>query len=461
MARQEIEEKFRKLASVDERTSELAWLLYLSGEGNDKKQAEELLDIILHEKIAADFRNQILLDPPKPVFCEGKYLLGHVIYPKGRRFCNFGLHEQEWIKHTLIVGMTGSGKTNLCFQILREFRRIGKPALIFDWKRNYRDLLQLPEFSELEVFTVGRNQVPFQFNPLIPPPEVTPGEWLMKLVDVIKHAYFVGEGVEYLLREAIDAVYDQSGIFKGSVRQAPNFFQVRAQLRSKPVHGRMQLWKASATRVLESLCFIHGLGPVLNTSGQWPYKELLQKTIVLELDALSDADKVFFAEAMILWLYEMRKQESTREYFKHALLIEEGHHILSQAKEKHEGVETIMETCLRQIREFGEAVIVIDQEPNKLSNSIKANTYSKIVFNLGNGIDKKNIAQCLGLSEEDTEYINLLDVGQAIVHCKRQGMSPLLLQCPFADIVKGRIQDSDLISIRQKRNLFKKFSDSI
>jgi len=28
---------------------------------------------------------------------------------------------------------------------------------------------------------------------------------------------------------------------------------------------------------------------------------------------LSDSDKVFFAEAMILWLYEFRKNEGTRE----------------------------------------------------------------------------------------------------------------------------------------------------
>ena len=35
----------------------------------------------------------------------------------------------------------------------------------------------------------------------------------MKLVDVLKHAYFVGEGVEYLLREAIDQGYEQCGVY--------------------------------------------------------------------------------------------------------------------------------------------------------------------------------------------------------------------------------------------------------
>jgi len=115
---------------------------------------------------------------------------------------------------------------------------------------------------------------------------------------------------------------------------------------------------------------------------------------------LSDSDKVFITEVLILWLYELRKQEKKRESFKHAVVIEEGHHILSHKKEKVEGAETIMETSLRQIREFGEAVIVIDQEPHKLSDSIKANTYSKITFNFGNGKDIKDIVGCMELDLE-------------------------------------------------------------
>ncbi len=57
---------------------------------------------------------------------------------------------------------------------------------------------------------------------------------------------------------------------------------------------------------------------------------LAEDTEYLEgLDALADADKIFFAEAMILWLYELRKREGGRERFKQALIIEEGHRVLS------------------------------------------------------------------------------------------------------------------------------------
>lgn len=176
--------------------------------------------------------------------------------------------------------MTGTGKTNLAFQMLRELRKNNKPFMVFDWKRNYRDLLQLPEFHELQVFTVGSHVAPFHFNPLIPPPHTAPGQWLMKLVDVLKHAYFVGEGVEYLLREGIGWAYEQCDFFE-TRSQVPTFFMVEDYVSKRRVQGRMSLWKASAMRVPASLCFRHGLGPVVNTEAAFP-QELLNAGVVLE-----------------------------------------------------------------------------------------------------------------------------------------------------------------------------------
>ncbi len=198
-------------------------------------------------------------------------------------------------------------------------------------------------------------------------------------------------------------------------------------------------------RVLASLCFRHGLGPVVNAAADWDYKQLLHTGVVLELDTLSDSDKVFFVEAMILWLYEFRKREGKREQFKHALLIEEGHHILSHFKEIAEGAETIMETSLRQIREFGEAVIVIDQEPTKPSNSIKANTYTKIKFNWGNGKDMLEMSNCMALTKEENEYIDLLEVGHAIMTLKGRVQVPLHVSFPKIEVRKGVVQDEDII----------------
>lgn len=440
----EVEDKFRKLAPGFDKT-DLIWLFYLAGEGRERGETNELLDILMHFELNKDYAKKILLEPPKPEDCYGEYFLGYVIYPD-KIYCPFGLREDEWIKHILITGMTGVGKTNLAFQILKELNRKNKPFLIFDWKKNYRDLLQLPEFKDLKVYTVGRNISPFRFNPLVPPPGTDPGHWLVRLIDVMKHAYFLGEGVEYLLREAIDWAYERNGVFEGK-DSYPLFEDVQRYLYKRVARGRMSLWQASSLRALGHLTYEKGLGSAVNVNEKINPDELLNNNIILELDALSDIDKVFFTEALLLWIYEFRKNEGKREKFKHAILIEEGHHILSSFKEKHEGQETIMETSLRQIREFGESVIVIDQEPNKLSDSIKANTYCKITFHLGNGKDILDMSTCMQLSKEQSEFLGMLSVGCSLLSLSGRVFFPLFVVFPFVSVSKGLVSDFFLSSL--------------
>jgi hypothetical protein len=437
MIRRETERALRKIAPLDGQNANAAWVNYVLSDGEERELAGDLIDLLLWQRASKTFRPGIWLEPPAPSLSVAPYRFGTIIYPPEKLYGQFGLREDEWLRHVLITGMTGAGKTTLAFHMLRELRRHGKPFLVLDWKRNYRDLVQLPEFHDLQVFTLGSRGNTFHFNPLLPPPGTSAGEWLMKLIDVIKHAYFVGEGVEFLLRKALDWVYRRCGYFDGETTAVPNFFLIRSYITKLSVTGRMSLWKASTMRVVEALCFPHGLGPIANSEQNFDHQRILNASVVLELDGLADSDKVFLSEALILWLYEFRKLEGKRETLKHALLIEEGHHILSAKKEQSEGAETIMETCLRQIREFGEAVIVIDQEPSKLSNSIKANTYTKITFNLGNGKDLLDMANAMGLDTEQRDCIQLLEIGHAVVRLSGRFFEPVHVGFPMIPLEKG------------------------
>jgi len=419
------------------------WRWFLSGEGAERAATADLLDVLLWQVVAKDYREQVWLPPPAPAMCAGEIPLGTVLYPGDVPYCEVGLRRAELVRHLLAVGSSGAGKTHWGLQFVRLLHARRIPLWVFDWKRNYRELRQVADCADLVVFTVGRDVVPFHFNPLLPPWGVRPGAWLVKLIDVLKHAYFVGEGVEFVLRRAIDYAYETSGFHKGAASEVPTFAMVRAFVQAQRLEGRMSLWKASALRVLESLCFRHSLGPVVNgPSGD--LDALLDRAVVFELDALADADKTFMTEALILWLYEYRKQQAVREVFAHALIIEEAHHILSAAKERAAGAETIMETCLRQIREFGEAVIVLDQEPSKLSHSIKANTSTKICFALGTGRDVADMAPSLGLDSESAAWLHRLPVGHAIVTVRPRIGAPVLLAVPPTAVQKGRVRDVDL-----------------
>ena len=73
--------------------------------------------------------------------------------------------------------------------------------------------------------------------------------------------------------------------------------------------------------------------------------------------------------------------------------------------------------------------------------TVKANTYCKIIFNLGNGKDVQEIARCAGLTQEETEYIDWLEVGQGIVNLKSRVLVPLHVLFPRVEVEKGLISD--------------------
>ena len=432
----ETKDLLRKLEPVIGKKAKGLWYLNLfSKDAKAESENKEILRVLADKKAKISFQEKIRLPPPIPDKMAGEYNIGTVIYPE-EDFGEFGLREDEFIKHFLIVGMTGAGKTNLGFQILKELVKHKKPFLIFDWKRNYRDLKQLSEFKNLKVIRIGSPECDFKFNPLIPPSGVHPKHWMAMLIDVIKHAFFVAHGVEYFIRKGIDYLYEQFGIYEGK-KEYPTFKDLEKILRKEFVRGREMLWMSSVKRVLASLTFSGLLGEVLNVRQHEAIDKLLEQNVIIEMDNLATIEKIFFIEALLLWIYEYRKLECKREKFKHCILIEEAHHVLSKKKESSFGEETIIETIIRMIREFGESVIVIDQEPKKVSDSIKANTNCKICFTLGNGKDIYDIAKSMNMTNEQERMIDKLKTGHAIVKIKERFDEPIHVRIPLVEITKG------------------------
>lgn len=433
-----IDDLLRKLEPILKDKTKAYWFFNLLNDDSKSSISNlELLKLITDKKAKLNYQEVIRLPPPiDKEKMMGEYKLGDVLYPE-TTYGEFGLREAEFIRHILIVGMTGTGKTNLSFQLLKQLKQQNKPFLVFDWKKTYRDLKQLPEFKDLEIIRIADEKCDFKFNPLIPPKGVNPKHWLAMLIDVMKHAFYVGHGVEYFLRKGIDYLYDRFGIYEGKTRY-PKFSDLELLLKKEYTRGREVLWMSAVKRVLAVLTFSGLLGEVLNVRQHKGIDKLLNKSVIIELDNLSTTEKIFFIESLLLWIYEYRKLESTREKFKHAIIIEEAHHILSGMKETQAGEETIVETIIRMIREFGESIIVIDQEPSKLSKSILANTNCKICFTLGSGHDVATIAKAMNLTKEEERYIDKLKIGKAIVKLKERFDNPIHIQIPLIKIDKGK-----------------------
>ena len=412
---------------------------YCAEDDQGRQQIESYLELLSAKYLPADLDNsQPGLIPPSEKQAYGPYTIGSVLYAS-KSLYDFGLRENEWIQHVGVFGRSGAGKTNTGFLILKRFQEKGKPVLIFDWKRNYRDLLALPGFKNVEVYTIGRNIAPFTFNPLIPPKGTNPKTWLKKLIEVIAHAYLLGNGVMYLLQQAIDSVYEEAGVYSGKVINWPTFRDVLEKARNRDARGREAGWLSSTLRALASLCF-GDMDALVNTGENQNLEHILSKTVILELDALTQQDKIFFVEALLLWIHHRRMIEKQRETFKHAILIEEAHHIFSGERRSLIGGQSVMEITFREIREFGESLIILDQHPSQISLPALGNTYSSICMNLKHKSDINAMAQCL-LLDQEKDLLGTLKVGQAIVKLQGRIARPFQINVPEFSIEKGRVTD--------------------
>ncbi|MEO0126292.1 MAG: DUF87 domain-containing protein [candidate division WOR-3 bacterium] len=420
------------------------WQVYLIEDDKGKEEIEEYLKLLSASVISERLeKDEIFLFPPSKEIASGSYYIGDVLYNK-KPLYPFGLREKEWIQHLGIFGRSGAGKTNLGFSIVSELVKKNKPFLIFDWKRNYRDLLSIPGFQDILVFTVGRNIAPLRFNPLIPPQGTDPKTWLKKIIEVIAHSYFLGEGVMYLLQKAINSVYRKFGVYDGATTY-PTFRDVLKWFEKYHAKGREANWLSSTLRAISTICF--GEMNRLTNTGNQQIEKLLNRKVILELDALTQSDKIFFIEALLLWIHHYRLREKERESFKHAVIIEEAHHILSGEKASLTGGESVMETTFRETREFGESLIILDQHPCQISLPALGNTYTTIVMNQKHKKDVNVVAASMMLEDSEKDYLGNLEVGEAIVRLQGRIMKPFLIKIPEFEVKKGSITDE---MIREK-----------
>jgi hypothetical protein len=415
---------------------------YLAEDADGREQIEHYLELLAAKHIPQSLgQEEAELIPPSQEQAQGEYPIGQVLY-SGKHLYPFGLRENEWIQHMAILGRSGSGKTNIGFSILKTLVQHHKPFLVFDWKRNYRDLLAGPEFRAVEVYTIGRNIAPLTFNPLIPPAGTDPKTWLKKLNEVIAHAYCLGNGVLYLLQQAVDAVYEEAGVYENLVQSWPTFQDVLTKARTMDTRGREAGWLSSTLRALSSLCF-GGMGDLLNSSSNRSIDHILDGNVILELDGLSQADKTFFVQACLLYLHHKKMAENVRERFDRCILIEEAHHILSGQRTSLTGAESVMDTTYREIREFGVSLVLLDQMPSKLSGFALANSYATICMSMSNRADINAMSGAL-LLDTGKDVLGTLEVGQAVVKLQGRIPRPFLISIPEFRIEKGRVTDDQI-----------------
>jgi len=434
----------RRLRPLLGRRIDRLWAAYLAeSDSHGRAEIEQALELLAAKHLGSSFQpDRSPFPPPTAEFAaSGDIPLGAVSYADREMF-PFSLRSGRLKEHVLISGRSGSGKTNLTFILLRGIMDRGIKVLALDWKRGYRDLKQLR--PDLHIYTIGRDVSPFRFNPFIPPPGCEPYVWIKLIVDVIASAYLGGEGVISLLVAGLDHLYSEVGVPDGTPARWPTVADLLAWLRKAKLKGRAAMWQASAERILLAMTYGE-FGAVLNTQDNGHLRHLLDHNVVLEMDGLSSSsDRVLFSEALTLHLYRYRLAQGPRPELTNMIVLEEAHNLLLA---KQAGTrETILETSIRMIRQYGLGYVFVDQSASLLSKVAFANSYATIALSQKLRGDIQAMSGAMNLTEEQRDSLSTLPIGTAVVRLADDHPEPFMVKVPLCPIREGVISDDQVRS---------------
>jgi DNA helicase HerA-like ATPase len=413
---------------------------------------------------------------PRVVDREDSILLGNLVSGGSRLDIQARLELNDLKRHAFVTGITGSGKTNTCFALLKALAARQVPFLVIEpAKSEYRGLMDDPDIRELSVYTAGDETIsPFRINPF----QFVPGVNLITHLDHMKSIFNASfpmyAAMPYLLEEAIVEVYEEQGwdLVRSTNRHLDMEDVVRRWRKGErdytytsflPTLGDLLLKidhvvtrKGYAEEVTKNYAAalkarIHSLllgskGRMFNTVSGITYEELFCRSTVLELRSMGDDDEKCFLICLLLsQLYEYRDQLhrwDPQPGLRHLTVLEEAHRLLGHVPQavsadsgntRGKAVETFS-NMLAEIREYGEGFLIVDQTPVKLIPDVVKNTSTKILHRITARDDRDFVGDAMGMTEEQKVMVPRLRVGNAIVHMEDLD-KPMWIQI---DAVKGK-----------------------
>lgn len=346
----------------------------------------------------------------------------------------FELRQDNLTTHLLAVGKTGAGKTTLFYNIMDQ---LTVPFWAFDLKQDYRHLVQ--HDPDLLVLPWSR----LKFNPLQPPPGIRPRRWAQVVSEILGHATALLSGSKNYLMKQIVKLYELYDVLETVEPPYPSLLELQLLLR----HDRINYVRKQANyrdTVQNRLAAMNRTaGSIFKCSEGFPIEELLRIDVVFELDGLGEDTQNFLMEILMAYVYEYRLGNDQRGgRLRHVFFMDEGKRVFSVYKERQDaaGLPTIDELTAR-MREFGEGLVVADQEASKLTDSIKANTDTKILLSTGDAKQFDEMADSMFLSERQRELAKQAAIGEAII--QSGGRAPIPVNLDQYELEK-KVSDSEL-----------------
>ena len=366
------------------------------------------------------------------------------------------------VRHALITGVTGCGKSTTCQRLISELMARNIPVLIIEpakddyvrWALKMNE--ELPEDKQFRIYMPGQKLLYPQARPLeinLYQPAAIPGAMVnirehSENMSVLLNACLPSEDVvPILIDETVERVLSNYAGEEGD----PSHFdpEYSEQLGAYPAvdslletceevmdskgyepQNRENLKEVLKTRFKYLSRGTRGL--VFNVFESTDYHDLFSRPAVINLSCLAGGkEKSLVMSLLLLALYEYRasafrndaqyRAQAEKNQLMHLTLIEEAHNVLAAVPkgttsgDPRLAAGDLFSNILAEIRAYGEGIAVVDQIPTKLLPDVLKNTNLKICHRLVAPDDCEALSSSLALREEQKNMIPALGVGHAIV----------------------------------------------
>ena len=267
--------------------------------------------------------------------------------------------------HMVIVGGSGSGKTQALKSLTSSLSDQGVALVMLDFKDDY----VAPSFRERIGASLHDALRGLSVNPLALTPDPLDG-----MLDPMVHIYAVAGVLEQVfglgaqqrahLVRALQGTYEEAGIPLRAHLPEPE--RAWPPFRSLLPH----LEATGDATLVNRLRALFDLGVFEGASGS--VDDLLRSSTVLRLTKLpSETDKKAVGALLLQSLYNALIRQGHAEGLRVAIVIDEAHRVANLAP---------VELLLKEARAFGAAVFLSSQEPGDFHDSLVANAGSHLVL---------------------------------------------------------------------------------
>jgi len=395
---------------------------------------------------------------------ESKISLGRIVDTGIVQGTTYDIDINSLVRHALVAGITGSGKSTTCKRILKKAIDCDIPVMIVEpAKDDYvRWAIKMnedhPEWGPEKKFKIYMPGVDsFEGYPVEPlkinlfEPAHTEGA----LVDLLQHSEMAAtmlnaclpseEVVPILIEET---VYEQIAewcksagrkYWDGPVKALKNYPEIWDLVETASEVMELKDYDPKVKDNLKEVLLTRfrslargTRGKILDVPHSTDFEKLFKSNVIINISRLAGTkDKALVMSLLMQALYEYRisrytndvkyRKEAQKNHLQHLALIEEAHNVLLKPNDyqssgsPQRAAADLFGNMLSEVRGYGQGFVIVDQVPTRLIDDVIKNTNYKIVHRITAPDDQSVMASCMAFREEQKYIIPALEKGYAII----------------------------------------------